>query len=149
MALPTLPPDFSEFLRSLNAHGVEYLVVGGHAVGYHGFPRTTGDLDIWVATTPENAARVAATVREFGFESPLLEPGLFQRPDQVVRMGVPPLRIEILTTISGVEFGVCYRARAEVMVGDLAVPFIGLEHLRLNKRAAGRFKDLDDLEHLG
>src|SRR5688500_14492642 len=94
-----LPDDFKEFLRLLRSHGVEYLLIGGYAVIYHGFPRATGDMDIWIAMDPENAQRMVDTVREFGFDTPDVSPGLFLQENSMVRMGNVPLRIEILTRI--------------------------------------------------
>src|ERR1035437_7919103 len=100
-----LPPDFREFLKLLNSHEVGYLVVGGYAVNYHGYPRGTGDIDIWIDMNPRNAEAVASVLNEFGFLQ--ATPEVFTRPGNVVRMGVPPLRIEILTSISGVNFAQC------------------------------------------
>ena len=114
-----LPPDFKEFLQLLNSHKVEYLIVGGYAIGYHGFPRTTGDIDIWVAISDRNAATRADA------------------------------RIEILTKISGVQFEDCYPKRIVVDLGGVVTSVIGIEDLKINKRAAGRLKDLNDLENLG
>jgi hypothetical protein len=135
-------------LRLLNAHRVEYLLIGGYAVGYHGYPRATADLDIWVGVHPANADRLVAVLKEFGFDLPDLAPELFLRPWQIIRLGVPPVRIEIATTISGVDFGECYAERVEGILDDVAVNVIGLEHLKRNKKAAGRHQDLADLEHL-
>src|SRR5215475_8749269 len=104
----TLPPDFKEFLRLLNTHDVEYLLIGGYAVGYHGYPRATNDLDIWIAVHPDNAERVTRALREFGFDVPGLSSKLFLDDKRIVRMGVPPLRIEVMTSISGVAFEECY-----------------------------------------
>lgn len=148
MATTLLPPDFKDFLRLLNSHGVEYLLVGGYAVGFHGYPRATADLDIWVPIDSRNAHKLADTLKAFGFETPELSPDLFLQPDKVVRMGVPPLRIEILTSISGVEFRDCYARRHSATLDEVVVPFISLEDLKRNKRAAGRHQDLSDLEHL-
>jgi predicted nucleotidyltransferase len=143
-----LPPDFSEFLKSLNDHGVKYLVIGGYAVGYHGYPRATGDLDIWVALERTNAERLVAALREFGFDVPALSPELFLQENSMVRMGVPPLRIEIMTAISGVRFDECYAERVVDLLDGVDVPLLSLENLKANKRASGRAKDMDDLEHL-
>ena len=99
-----LQADFKDFLSLLNAHRVDYLLIGGYAVGYHGYPRATVDLDVWIARMPDNANRMVAALREFGFTDPVLTTGLFLEPDRIVRMGVPPFRIEIATTISGVDF---------------------------------------------
>ncbi len=143
-----LQADFKDFLSLLNAHRVEYLLIGGYAVGYHGYPRATVDLDVWIASTPDNAQRTVAVLREFGFTDPVLTPELFLERDRIVRMGVPPFRIEIATTISGVEFDPCYRSRIDAVIDGVPVPVIDLVSLRRNKRAAGRNKDLDDLENL-
>lgn len=114
-----LPPDFREFLKLLNVHKVEYLLIGGYAVGYHGYPRATHDLDIWIAIHPNNAKRVVAALREFEFDMPELSPDLFLQDRRIVRMGVPPLRIEIATTISGVKFRECYRKRVVHIVDGI------------------------------
>lgn len=148
MATIQLPTEFSELLRLFNAHEVAYLIVGGYAVAYHGYPRTTGDIDLWIRSTEANGQQVVAALRAFGFNVPALKPGLFLKPDQVVRMGHPPLRVEILTSISGVDFDACYPNRTEDTLGEVEVSLIGLDCLKENKRASGRHKDLDDLEHL-
>ncbi len=148
MATTHLPPDFKEFLRLLNAHKVEYLVIGGYAVGYHGYPRATADLDIWVAARPANAARIVAALKEFGFDLPDLSPELFLREWQIIRLGVPPVRIEIATTISGVDFAESHAERIEDTLDGVPVSLISLKHLKANKKAAGRHEDLADLEHL-
>lgn len=148
MDAPLLTDDFREFLRLLNAHRVEYLLVGGYAVALHGYPRATIDLDLWIRMAPENAARVMAALREFGFDSPLLEERLFIVPDQIVRFGVPPFRIEILTTIAGVDFQPCRDRAADMSLDGLTIPVIALDDLKINKRAAGRNKDLADLDQL-
>jgi hypothetical protein len=143
-----LPPDFKEFLRLLNENGVEYLLIGGYAVGYYGYVRATADMDVWIAMSTENAGKAATTLRQFGFDVPELSTDLFLKPDSIVRMGVPPLRIEVFNTVSGVSFEECYAKRTAATIDGLDVPIIGLEHLKQNKRASGRGKDLVDLEHL-
>ena len=143
-----LPPDFKEFLKLLHANKVEYLLIGGYAVGYHGYPRATHDMDIWIAIHPNNAKRVVAALREFGFDMPELSPNLFLQDQSIVRMGVPPLRIEITTAISGVQFKECYRRRVKDVIDGVPVNLINLQHLKINKKASSRHKDLDDLEHL-
>ena len=143
-----LPPDFKEFLRLLRAHGVEYLLIDGYAVSYHGYARATQDLDVWIAISPANAERMVAALREFGFGVSDLSPDLFLRERSVVRMGVPPMRIEVVTTISGVRFEECYPERVTDILDGVEVTLIGLHHLKANKRASGRHRDLDDLEHL-
>lgn len=142
-----LPSDFKEFLRLLHAHRVEYLLIGGYAVGYHGYPRATNDMDIWIAARTENAARMVSVLQAFGFNPPELSPELFLS-DNIIRMGYPPIRIEITTTISGVQFDECYLARILTVLDGIEVSLIDLENLKRNKRASGRHKDLDDLEHL-
>jgi hypothetical protein len=130
----------------LNSNGAEYLLVGGYAVNYHGYSRSTGDMDIWIARNEENARRVARALQQFGFLQ--ATPEIFCLPDQVIRMGVPPLRVEILTSISGVEFDQCFAVRETANLDGLAVPVIRLEDLINNKRASGRLKDLADVEEL-
>ncbi len=148
MAIPALARDFKEFLKSLNSNGVEYLLIGGYAVGIYGHIRATNDLDIWVNVSAENAARIDRTLREFGFAQAELTPELFLAPNNVVRMGLPPVRIEILTSISGVEFKACYAEKGMIQIEDIVVPVISLARLRQNKAASGRAKDLADLEQL-
>jgi predicted nucleotidyltransferase len=148
MATIQLPPDFKEFLRLLNSHQVEYLLIGGYAVGYYGYPRATADMDIWIATEPENAAKVVEVLQEFGFGVEDLTPDLFLKAEQIIRMGVPPVRVELLTTISGVSFEECYAARQIDILDGVEVALISLEHLKINKKASGRYKDLNDLENL-
>ena len=148
MATVNLPPDFKEFLRLLKAHQVEYLLIGGYAVAYHGYPHATADMDIWIAVHPQNAERIVAALNEFGFDLPALTPELFLKEGQIIRMGVPPVRIEIATTISGVKFTECYAARVVEVWDEVEVNLISLAHLKANKKAAGRYKDLNDLENL-
>lgn len=144
-----LAPDFKEFLRLLTSEGVEYLRVGGYAVGYYGYPRPTGDLDIWIAVNEENAVRVQSVIEKFGFPGGGASLGEFLRPDRVLRMGVPPVRIEILTGVSGVQFSDCYKRRVAASIDGVQVAVIAKRDLVANKRAAGRHKDLDDVQQLG
>ena len=146
MATTLLPPDFKEFLQLLNSHGVEYLLVGGYAVGYYGYPRATADMDIWVSIEPANVEKVLRALAAFGFAEVSAE--IFLKEDRVIRMGVPPLRIELITGASGVTFIECYEKRTVAVLDDLKVNLIGLDDLKLNKKASGRYKDLNDLEHL-
>jgi len=148
MAIPALARDFKEFLKSLNSNSVEYLLIGGYAVGIYGHIRATNDLDIWVNVSPDNAARLDRTLRDFGFAQAALTPDLFLVPNSVVRMGLPPLRIEILTSISGVGFEACYAEKEMIQIEEIVVPVISLARLRENKAASGRAKDLADLENL-
>jgi hypothetical protein len=143
-----LPPDFKEFSKRLNSRRAEYLLIGGYAVAFHGYPRPTGGMDIWVARTPENAAHIAETLVDFGFRPDEVPPALFTEPDKVVRIGVPPLRLEIITGVSGVEFEPCWTRRCAAVLDGVPVNVIGLEDLKANKKASGRHRDLDDLEQL-
>ena len=143
-----LPTEFREFLISLNNQSVEYLLVGGYAVGYHGYPRTTADIDVWIRMNPENADRMVSALVEFGFGVSELNASIFLEKKRIVRMGYAPLRIEILMDVSGVEFDACYRNRIEDELDGVTVSIIDLACLRKNKKASGRHKDLDDLEHL-
>ncbi len=131
-----------------NSHQVKYLLIGGYAVGYHGYPRATGDMDLWVAIHQNNAEKLVTALKEFGFNTPQLSANLFLTENQVIRIGVPPMRIELLTTISGVSFDRCYSGRIVDVIDDVEVHIINREHLKQNKQASGRYKDLDDLQHL-
>jgi hypothetical protein len=149
MATILLPPDFKEFLQLLNEHQVEYLLIGGYAVGFYGYPRTTGDMDVWIAVHEQNAQRVVEALKEFGFgEATGVSTEHFLKPDQVIRMGNPPLRIELLTGISGVDFATCFARRIVAVLDTVPVNLIGLDDLKTNKGASGRTKDLNDLKHL-
>lgn len=148
MDAPLLTADFREFLRLLNANRVEYLLVGGYAVGLHGYPRATVDLDVWIRPTPPNAERVLSALRSFGFDVSLLRPNLFVDPRTIVRFGVPPFRIEVMTSIDGVEYELCRGRAVEFDLDGVTVPVISLADLKTNKRAAGRHKDLADLDNL-
>ena len=143
-----LPLDFKEFLKLLNEKNVRYLLTGGYAVGYHGYPRATGDMDIWIAIHPDNAKKVISALREFGFDHPDLSPDLFLQKNKIIRLGQPPMRPEISTGISGVEFDECYASRIVDTWDGVEVSIIDLPHLNANKKAAGRHKDLAVLENL-
>jgi hypothetical protein len=148
MATTKLPHDFKEFLRLLNANQIEYLLIGGYAVGYHGYVRATADMDIWVRIDPPNADRLVVALGQFGFDVPALAPELFLQANKIVRMGVPPFRIEVHTSISGVEFEQAYARRLQATIDGIEVALINLDDLKSNKKASGRTKDLVDLEHL-
>ena len=143
-----LARDFKEFLKSLNSNDVKYLLIGGYAVGFYGHIHATSNLEIWVGISQENATRIDRTLRDFGFAAPALSPELFLTENNIIRTGVPPIRIEILTSISGVSFETCYAEREMIQIDDLRVPVISLARLRENKAASGRAKDLADLESL-
>ena len=143
-----LPPDFSEFIQAINSAKVNYLIIGGYAVGFHGAPRFTADIDIWVGLDRENAARLGQALQQFGFRSPEITSGEFMKPQSVFRIGQPPLQIDILTEISGRAFDDCYSRREVIERDGLELSILALSDLRENKRAAGRGKDLGDLESL-
>jgi predicted nucleotidyltransferase len=148
MARPTLPKDFSEFLKLLNDHHVEYLLIGGYAVAFHGYPRTTADMDVWVALNQENADRLVEVLAQFGIALDDSGTCLFLTPGNIVRMGLPPMRLKVLNEIDGVDFSECFERRVTDHWDGIEVPIISLADLRTNKLASGRHKDLDDLEHL-
>jgi len=122
--------------------------VGGYAVAFHGYARATADMDIWVRSERGNAERLVAALREFGFDLPELKPELFLQQGRIIRMGNPPIRIKLLTSASGVQFDDCYAARVLAGMDGVPVSIISLDDLKANKRAAGRHKDMDDLENL-
>jgi predicted nucleotidyltransferase len=140
--------DFKEFIESLNDSQVRYLVVGGYAVAAHGHPRYTKDMDVWIEMSPENAMRMIEALDRFGFGSLGLQEEDFLAPDRIIQLGYPPCRIDILTTLSGVQFDACYATRLEVDIEGVSVSFIDLENLKRNKKAVGRHQDLADLENL-
>ena len=148
MATIRLPPDFKEFLKLLKEHDVRYLLIGAYAVNYHGYIRGTGDMDVWVAMHPDNAQKIMAALHAFGIEDPDLNPDVFLQEKKILRMGFPPLRLEITTSISGVEFEECYQARIVDELDGIEVNLIDLENLKKNKKASGRPKDLVDLKKL-
>ena len=148
MATIRLPADFRDFLKLLNSHRVEYLLIGGYAVCYHGHYRNTVDMDFWIAVNPENAAKMVRLIREFGFDTPQLHENLFLEKGRIVRMGIEPTRIEILTEISGCDFAECYSHRVTGTVDGIAVNVISLPDLIKNKLKSGRLKDLGDVQKL-
>lgn len=143
-----LNQDFKEFITSLNDNRVRYLVIGGYAVALHGYPRYTKDIDIWIEMSSENAARMVKALDQFGFGSLELQASDFQEPDQIIQLGYPPNRIDLVTTPAGVDFERCYASRVEVEIDNVKLNFIDLENLKRSKRAAGRLQDLADLENL-
>ena len=148
MAKIELHPDFKEFLRLLNSHNARYLLVGGYAVGYHGYPRATGDMDIWIEMSESNSKKVASAFRDFGMADEAISESLFLEKNKVIRMGVPPVRLEVITSASGIAFDECYSNREVINIDGIPINFISLQDLKKNKRAAGRYKDLEDLKHL-
>jgi len=148
MATIQLPLDFKEFLQLLNDQQVEYLLVGGYAVAYYGYPRATGDIDFWLAVEPINAARVVAVLNTFGFGSSGVTPDIFLQDNKIIQMGVPPMRIDLFTTLSGVTFVDCFARRVQDVIDGVTVNIISLADLKTNKQASGRLKDLNDLAQL-
>lgn len=140
--------DFKEFIQSLNDNHVRYLVVGGYAVAFHGHPRYTKDIDIWVEMTQENAEKVVKSLEQFGFGTLGLREEDFLIPDQIIQLGYPPSRIDLINTLSGVDFATCYTSRVQIDIEGVMVNFIDLENLKKNKQASGRHQDLADIESL-
>ncbi|MCL4267025.1 MAG: hypothetical protein KJ069_27850 [Anaerolineae bacterium] len=140
--------DFKEFIQSLNNNQVRYLIIGGYAVAFHGHPRYTKDLDVWVELSQENAASLVAALDEFGFGSLGLQAADFLEPNQVIQLGYPPNRIDVIITPKGVDFAICYPRRVIVEADGITFNIIDLESLLQNKRATGRHQDLADVENL-
>lgn len=143
-----LDKDFNEFVALFVASDVRFLIVGGYALAAHGLPRATGDLDAWVWSNPENAAKVRSALEEFGFSGLGITTDDFSRTDSIVQLGYPPYRIDILTSIDGVEFDAAWDNRLMVDLDGVEVPFISRTDLIVNKRAAGRPQDVADVKRL-
>jgi predicted nucleotidyltransferase len=149
MAKADLYPDFKEFLKSLNSAGVEYRLIGGYAVIYYGYRRMTDDLDVWIATGTANTMKVSQVLQKFaGFPADQVKPSALQEPGKVFVFGREPVRIDLLTGPSGVEFQECYKRRNPVIIDGIKVPLISFDDLKRNKIASGREKDLADLRNL-
>jgi hypothetical protein len=140
--------DFKELLELFNAHKVEYIIVGGYAMAFHGAPRFTGDIDLLVKPDSKNAQRILAALIDFGFGSLNLGESDFTRQGSVVQLGVPPVRIDIITSLSGVDWDKAQAGKVPGDYGGVAVYFLGKKEFILNKKATGRKKDLADLEAL-
>lgn len=143
-----LQADLKEFIELLNSHSVEYLIVGGHAVAFHGHPRFTGDIDFFIRATPSNVQRLLAVLNDFGFGSLGITDRDLLEPKRIVQLGRPPNRIDLLTSISGVDFDSAWESRIDSIMDDQRVIMIGWNELLRNKKAAGRQKDLADVEEL-
>ena len=143
-----VPTDLREFIESLNSHGVEYLVVGAHALAFHGRPRYTGDIDLLLRPALENAARIERVLIEFSFASLGLKAADFLRPESIVQLGVAPNRIDLLTSLTGVTFDEAWDRRVPGELGGIPVAFLSREMLIKNKRATGRTQDAADVEAL-
>jgi hypothetical protein len=141
--------DFKELLELFNGHSVEYMIVGAYALAYHGSPRFTGDIYIFVRPAQDNAAKVIAALDHFGFGSFNLTTDDFQKPDSVVQLGVPPVRIDLITSLTGISWEEADKGKQRGLYGEVPVFFLGREQYIINKRATGRKKDLADLEALG
>ena len=140
--------DFREFIRLLNESRVEYLIVDGYAVALYGYPRLTGDLDVWIKPSLENARKVIDVLRKFGLGTVDLNEKDFSTEYKIIQLGYPPVRIDIVTTVDGLTFGECFAAKNETMIDDIKMNFIQLDHLKINKKIVGRHKDIDDLENM-
>ena len=141
-------PDFRDMLSAFNAEGVEYLVVGAYALAAHGLPRATGDLDLWINADRDNSVRVLRALVRFGAPTADLRPDDFMRPDVIFQVGVSPRRVDVLTSIDGVDFAGAWPDRLTASLGELDVPVLSREHLIRNKRACGRPKDIADVAWL-
>ena len=143
-----LNQDFKEFIQLLNENQVNYLVIGGYAVAVHGHPRYTKDIDIWIEISEENSQKIVTALAEFGFGSLGLTSQDFQEPHQIIQLGYPPNRIDLITSPDGIDFHTCYATKIEVLLDDIVVKFIDLDNLKKNKLSSGRLQDLADLENL-
>ena len=141
--------DFLDLLRAFIDHSVRFMIVGAYALGVHGRPRATGDLDVWVDPTPANAESIIRALEQFGAPIGQITAADFSRPGIVFQMGLPPLRIDVLTELSGLTFSEAWSSRIQAAFGPLTVDVIGREAFVKNKRATGRARDLGDIEALG
>ena len=148
MAQIQLPEDFKELLNLLNANRVKYLLVGGYAVGIHGYVRATGDIDIWINKSEENSLKICQALKQFGFDISKEERKRLLNDDQILRMGITPLRAKIMTSISGVDFADCWPSKLIVKIDGIEIPVLALDDLLTNKKASGRHKDLADIDEL-
>lgn len=140
--------DLREFIELLNVYEARYVLVGGYAVAYHGFPRYTGDIDFFVDVTDDNPQRLAKVLRDFGFDEDQIDVALFSRDNQIIQIGLPPSRIDLLTSISGVTFAEAWATRQLALIDGLSVHIISRELLRRNKQSSARPKDLIDLDYI-
>ena len=143
-----LDRNFKEFIQLLNDNNVQYIVVGGYAVSAHGYPRYTGDIDFWVKPDPENALKLEKVINDFGMGSLNIDRSDFIKEDFIIQLGHPPLRIDIITGVSGLNFDDSWKNKLVLEIQGLKINFISLYHLRINKKASGRSRDLNDLENL-
>lgn len=141
--------DFKELLELLNAHKVEFIIVGAYALAFHGAPRFTGDIDILVKPDPENAVKILAALKEFGFGSLDLTESDFKEPDKVIQLGLAPVRVDLITSLTGIPWQKAFSGKVKGNFGDVYVYYLGKKELLANKRALGRKKDQADIEALG
>jgi hypothetical protein len=140
--------DFIDFIQFLNDNEVKYMVVGAYALSLHGRPRNTGDLDIWIKPDKENARKMVQVIKDFGFETLNLSEVDFLRKNYVTQLGYPPLRIDILNSVTGINFDEAYQEKVEIVIDNLKISFIGENDFIKNKQAVGRAKDLGDIDAL-
>lgn len=145
--MASLPKDFKEFIELLNKNHVRYIVIGGYAVVYHGYVRSTNDIDIWVDTREDNIKMLLKALDEFGFSSLNINETDFS-PNQIIQLGYPPNRIDLITTPAGIDFETCYESKEQVAIDHITVNFIDLENLIKTKRASNRTRDRSDIEEL-
>lgn len=148
MAIPSLDPNYFDLLKCFHSHGVRYLLIGGYAVIHHGYDRLTHDMDLWIAADTVNAPRISAALVEYGYSASSVPPSIFEKSGTMFRVGGRNALIELLTQPSDVEFEECWRDRNVIDIQGVPVNVISLHHLRQNKLASGRLKDLADLEEL-
>jgi predicted nucleotidyltransferase len=144
-----LAKDFEDFVKLLNQHEVEYMVVGGYALAFHGKPRHTGDLDIWINISEKNASRILEVLKGFGMSSLAFKKDDFLKPGYITQIGYPPLRIDILNSIDGIEFSEAVKHMKQIKIEkDLPLNYIGLKDFIRNKQASGRMQDLADIQEI-
>lgn len=143
-----LNPDFREFIQLLEEHEVKYMIVGGYALAFHGYPRFTQDIDFWIWTDEINAQKLISALKDFGFSSLDINPEDFQEGDNVIQLGYPPNRIDLLTQVDGIQFEEAFQAKETFEDQGVKIYFVGIDALIKNKKASGRLQDLADLEIL-
>ncbi len=144
-----IPQEFKEFLSILNSNKVDYILIGGYAINIYGYSRPTDDIDIWIKMQADNSKRIKQSLIDFGFDESKVDADFFLKDNKILRIGFAPLRLEIITTIDGVEFDDCFTNSTIQEVDGIEIRVISLDDLKKNKKASGRLKDLDDLHKLG
>lgn len=143
-----LPTEFREFLNILNSNQADYILIGGYAINIYGYSRPTGDIDIWVKMDYDNSLKIRQSLVDFGFDEKSIQSNFFTQKNKMLRIGFSPLRIELITTISGVDYDECFKNSIIQLLDGVEVRVISLQDLKKNKKASGRLKDLNDLENL-